>query len=108
VAIKYVFETHRNEDYVVGSTELSNFTGAKIFHGPGLNWGYGTTLRDGEVFHIVDLKLIALHTPGHTDESMSWLTFLRVKILSWSLPAMRSLSVTWVELTYMALRKHRD
>jgi hypothetical protein len=54
------------------------------------------------------LKLIALHTPGHTDESMSWLTFLRVKILSWSLPAMRSLSVTWVELTYMALRKHRD
>jgi hydroxyacylglutathione hydrolase len=72
VAIKYVFETHRNEDYVVGSTELSNFTGAKIFHGPGLNWGYGTTLRDGEVFHIGDLKLIALHTPGHTDESMSY------------------------------------
>jgi hydroxyacylglutathione hydrolase len=64
VKIKYVLETHRNEDYAIGSTELSNLTGADIFHGPGLNWGYGNTLHDGEVFHIESLKLTALHTPG--------------------------------------------
>ena len=63
LTIRYIFETHRNEDYVVGSVELSNLTGAEIFHGPGLRWGYGTILRDGQTFHIGDLKLTALHTP---------------------------------------------
>jgi len=72
--IKYVFETHRNEDYVIGSGELSNLTGAEIeiFHGPGLNWGYGSTLHGGEVFRIGSLEITALHTPGHTDESTSY------------------------------------
>jgi hydroxyacylglutathione hydrolase len=72
LTITYIFETHRNEDYVVGSVELSNLTGAEIFHGPGLRWGYGTTLRDGQTFHMGDLRLTASHTPGHTDESMSF------------------------------------
>jgi hydroxyacylglutathione hydrolase len=33
--IKYIFETHRNEDYVIGSIELNNLTGATIYHGYG-------------------------------------------------------------------------
>ncbi|RZN38561.1 MAG: MBL fold metallo-hydrolase [Methanosarcinales archaeon] len=72
--IRYIFETHRNEDYVTGSEELSNMIDAKIkvFHGPGLRWGYGSTLRGGEVFRIGSLEITALHTPGHTDESMSY------------------------------------
>ena len=70
--IKYIFETHRNEDYVIGSLELNNFTKAEIYHGPGLNWKYGTTLRDGQEFQIGKLRLTAIHTPGHTDESMSY------------------------------------
>lgn len=72
--IRYIFETHRNEDYVIGSGELSNLTGAEIeiFHGPGLAWGYGSTLHDGEAFRIGSLEITALHTPGHTDESMSY------------------------------------
>jgi hydroxyacylglutathione hydrolase len=72
VSIKYIFETHRNEDFVIGSAELSNQTGAEIFHGPSLEWKYGTTLRDGDAFQIGNLRLTALHTPGHTDESMSY------------------------------------
>ncbi len=39
--IRHIFETHRNEDYIIGSVELHNFTGAEIYHGPGLDWGYG-------------------------------------------------------------------
>ena len=70
--IKYVFETHCNEDYVIGSTELNNITGAEIYHGPGLEWKYGNTLRDGQQFRIGSLRLTAIHTPGHTDESMSY------------------------------------
>jgi len=34
LTIQYVFETHRNEDYVIGSVELADLTGAEIYHGP--------------------------------------------------------------------------
>ena len=70
--IRHIFETHRNEDYVIGSIELNNSTGAEIYHGPGLEWKYGNTLRDGQEFQIGNLRLTAIHTPGHTDESMSY------------------------------------
>ncbi|MBI2830946.1 MAG: MBL fold metallo-hydrolase [Chloroflexi bacterium] len=70
--IKYIFETHRNEDYAIGSLELADVTGAAIYHGPGLPWKYGNTLNDGHEFQIGSLKLTALHTPGHTDESISY------------------------------------
>jgi len=70
--IKYIFETHRNEDYVIGSIELNNLTGAEIYHGPRLDWKYGNTLSDGQEFQICNLRLTAIHTPGHTDESMSY------------------------------------
>src|SRR4030042_6738071 len=70
--IKYIFETHRNEDYVVGSLEVNHFTGAEIYHGSGLDWKYGNTLRDGQEFQIGKLRLTAIPTPGHTDESMSY------------------------------------
>jgi hydroxyacylglutathione hydrolase len=70
--IKHVFETHRNEDYVSGSMELNNLTGAEVYHGPGLPWKYGNTLADRQQFQIGKLRLTAIHTPGHTDESMSY------------------------------------
>ena len=46
--------------------------GAEIYHGPGLDWKYGSTLRGGQEFEIGNLKITAIHTPGHTDESMSY------------------------------------
>ena len=70
--IKHIFETHRNEDYVIGSVELANITGAEIHHGPGLEWRYGNTLMNGQEFQIGKLRLTAIHAPGHTDESISY------------------------------------
>lgn len=70
--IKYIFETHCNEDYIIGSVELNKFTGAEIYHGLGLEWEYGNALRDGQDFRIGTLRLTAIHTPGHTNESMSY------------------------------------
>ncbi len=72
LTIRYIFETHRNEDYVVGSTELRELTGAEIFHGPGLKWRYGSQLEDNQQFKLGNLLITALSTPGHTDESMSY------------------------------------
>ncbi len=70
--IKYVLETHRNEDYTIGSIDLQEATGAEILHGPGLDFQYGTTIDDGENFSVGELDLTAIHTPGHTDESTSY------------------------------------
>lgn len=70
--IKKIFETHRNEDYVIGSLELAKFTGAKIYHGPGLSFKYGVSLKDGQEFRFGKMKMTAIHTPGHTGESMSY------------------------------------
>lgn len=70
--IKYIFETHRNEDYVIGSLELKELTDAEIYHGQGLDFKYGNFVRDGQEFNFGSMKLAALHTPGHTDESMSY------------------------------------
>ena len=70
--IKTIFETHRNEDYVIGSLELAQLTGAKIYHGPDLAFKYGNTLEHGQEFCFRKLRLTAIHTPGHTDESMSY------------------------------------
>jgi len=72
MTITHIFETHRNEDYAIGSQELAEMTGATIFHGPGLDWEYGETLEDGQRFPFNTLELTALRTPGHTYESMSF------------------------------------
>lgn len=69
VKIKDIFETHRNEDYVIGSIELSKLTGAEVHHGPGLPWRYGHVNREDEEFKIGQLKIVALHTPGHSPDS---------------------------------------
>jgi hydroxyacylglutathione hydrolase len=70
--IRYIIETHRNEDYVIGSLELARFVGAKVYHGSGLAFEYGETLKDGQELGFGKMKITAIHTPGHTDESTSY------------------------------------
>ncbi len=72
LVIKYIFETHRNEDYVIGSLELAAPTGAAIYHGPRQDFKYGQVLTDGQEFDLGKLNLTAIRTPGHTDDSMSF------------------------------------
>ncbi|MFO7958072.1 MAG: MBL fold metallo-hydrolase [Candidatus Brocadiia bacterium] len=69
--ITHIFETHRNEDYVVGSTALAVRTGADIYHGAQLDFEYGNAVSDGDTFELGDMLLKVLHTPGHTMESIS-------------------------------------
>jgi len=72
--IEHIFETHRNEDYVIGSCELSNRTGAKIWHADSqLDYMYGEPAEDGQTWMIGGLRLKAIFTPGHTPGSMSYL-----------------------------------
>ena len=69
--VRFVFETHRNEDFVTGSTELAALTNAEVFHGRQLDFHFGNPLGDGQEFRLGSLLLRALHTPGHTEESFS-------------------------------------
>jgi hydroxyacylglutathione hydrolase len=69
--IEYIFETHRNEDYTIGSVELREIVGADIFHGKGLGFAYGNSVSEGNKFQIGSLVLEIIETPGHTDESIS-------------------------------------
>ncbi len=70
--IRYIFETHRNEDYVTGSRELESLTGAEIFHGKNLAFHYGHKLKDGDRFPLDDMEIRALETPGHTWEHIAY------------------------------------
>ncbi|NLS77158.1 MAG: MBL fold metallo-hydrolase [Chloroflexi bacterium] len=72
--LKYILETHRNEDYVVGSVELAARTGAEIWHADAhLDYQYGRAIQDGQTWQVGALKVQAIHTPGHTLGSMSYL-----------------------------------
>lgn len=78
--IKYIFETHRNEDYVIGSLELQNVTGAEIAHSKETRFKYGEhRVGDGDIFNIGDLKIEVLGTPGHTNDSICYLVFESAK-----------------------------
>jgi hydroxyacylglutathione hydrolase len=71
LAITHIFETHRNEDYVIGSPELKSRCGAEIFHGAQMAFAYGTPAYEGDRFTLGSLVLSVLETPGHTEESIS-------------------------------------
>ncbi|MFX1541058.1 MAG: rhodanese-like domain-containing protein [Promethearchaeota archaeon] len=71
--ILYIFETHRNEDYVIGSSELQNLTGAEIAHSRQTPFKYGEhNVNDGDTFNISRFRVETLHTPGHTEDSICY------------------------------------
>jgi glyoxylase-like metal-dependent hydrolase (beta-lactamase superfamily II)/rhodanese-related sulfurtransferase len=72
--IKYVFETHFHADFVSGHIDLARKAGAEIVYGPLAKTGFDARIaEDMEVFPLGDIQIIALHTPGHTMESTTWL-----------------------------------
>ncbi len=74
MSVRHILETHRNEDYVAGSRELAELTGAEIWHADSeLDYSYGSPVRDGQIWEAGSLKVQAIATPGHTPGSMSYL-----------------------------------
>ena len=55
--------------------ELADSIDLEIYHGPGLDWKYGNTIKDGQEFKIGALRIKAIHTPGHTDESTCYIIY---------------------------------
>ena len=72
--VKYIFETHFHADFVSGHLTLSKVTGAPIVFGPCAKPDFESiTARDGQAFPLGNVSIIAIHTPGHTMESTTYL-----------------------------------
>lgn len=72
--IKYIFETHFHADFVSGHLTLAKETGAPIIYGPQANPDFESiTAKDGQEFPLGNSTIVALHTPGHTLESTTYL-----------------------------------
>lgn len=86
VSIEYIFETHRQEDFVMGSLALKEATGAKIVGGDHEIFSHcDKKLHDWEFLRIEDFKIQALHTPGHTPESLCYAFYQNGKEECWAL-----------------------
>ncbi len=77
-----VTETHIHADFLSGARELARATGAALYLSAegGSDWLYGglegfdhRPLQDGETIAVGNVKVEALHTPGHTPEHLSFL-----------------------------------
>ncbi len=72
--IKYIFETHFHADFVSGHLTLAEKTGATIVFGPNADTTFIAHIaEDNEEFTIGDITIKAIHTPGHTMESTTYL-----------------------------------
>jgi hydroxyacylglutathione hydrolase len=74
-----VAETHIHADFVSGAPALAAATGAALYVSGegGPDWQYGFAhephvriLRDGDVISVGNIRLRAVHTPGHTPEHL--------------------------------------
>jgi hydroxyacylglutathione hydrolase len=76
--IKYICETHCNEDFVIGSLDLQRQTGAEIAHSKKTHFRYGDhNFVDGDTFYVGDLKIEVIGTPGHTEDSLCFVIYER-------------------------------
>ena len=74
VTLKYIFETHFHADFVSGHLDLSKKTGAPIVYGPNADPEFQAIIaNDDQIFELGKIKIKALHTPGHTMESTTYL-----------------------------------
>lgn len=75
-------ETHIHADYVSGSRELADRTGATLYLSDegDENWKYSFAklynhqlLHDGDEFMVGNIRFQVMHTPGHTPEHISFI-----------------------------------
>lgn len=76
LSLEYILETHRQEDFEMGSATLRSLTGAEVVTGDHDCFGHSDIrLEDGEALTMAGLTFKALYTPGHTPESVCWAVY---------------------------------
>jgi glyoxylase-like metal-dependent hydrolase (beta-lactamase superfamily II) len=92
LALDWILETHAHADHLSGAQHIKRALGGKLAIGEGIRavqahfrvlFGveaevpadgsqFDHLFRDGEAFRIGGLEARALHTPGHTDDSLTY------------------------------------
>lgn len=81
LTITHILETHIHADYISGAAQLARESGAEPWlsaHDKGEQFQYQFghhAFHDGEDLTVGDLRIVALHTPGHTPEHLSFLVY---------------------------------
>ena len=82
LSVTHVTETHIHADFVSGARELAARTGARLLLSDEgtADWKYAYAaeagaqlLKGGDAFMVGNVRIEALHTPGHTPEHLSFL-----------------------------------
>ena len=76
--ITHITETHIHADFLSGTLELANATGAEIYlsNEGGSDWQYQFDhigLNDGDTIKVGNLIFEVFHSPGHTPEHISFI-----------------------------------
>ena len=72
--IAHIIETHTHADHVSGATRLASRTGATILIHRAAQISYShVDIEDGEEILLGTVRLVVLHTPGHSLDSISLL-----------------------------------
>ncbi|MGQ8366428.1 MBL fold metallo-hydrolase [Glaciecola sp. 1036] len=74
VRIKFVVETHRNEDFVSGAAALKSKLDIPVYHGRHSDESidYADAVKQGDEFEVGELKVTVWETPGHTKDSVCY------------------------------------
>ena len=72
--IRYVFDTHIHADHLSRARDLAGRTGAALVLPPQDRVHFAfVPIADGETVTVGHARLSAIHTPGHTNESTSYM-----------------------------------
>lgn len=72
-SLRWILETHLHNDYVSGALELQAATGAAVAAPARGRYAFPHRgLAEGDEVRVGDLRLVAMETPGHTPEHLSY------------------------------------
>lgn len=74
LTLRWTVETHTHADHITSAGQLAELAGAKTAAPAGCDISTAAVqLKDGDIFSFGNEHIKALHTPGHTAGSMSYL-----------------------------------
>jgi len=68
--IKFIVNTHHHFDHTLGNEGMKELTNAKIIQHEESELKHDISVKDGDLIEFGDSKLIVLHTPGHSKDSI--------------------------------------
>ncbi|RNJ75812.1 MAG: MBL fold metallo-hydrolase [Nitrosopumilus sp. H8] len=68
--VKYIVNTHHHFDHTLGNKEIKESTGAQIIQHKSSELEHDMAVKDGDSIGFGSSKLLVLHTPGHSADSI--------------------------------------